>query len=80
MSNASPTRPLPVRAGAKALQQSFAHGVQFVSFWAAVALPFVYLPLLFVRSWQAQVALVALIVVHAIFLIVGREYDPASAN
>lgn len=52
--------------------------VQCVSFWAAVSLPFLYLPLLFGGFTAGErTAFVALLVVHAVALVGGRNYGDA---
>ena len=52
--------------------------VRCLSFWAAVSLPFLYVPLLFGGfSTEAQTAFVALLAAHAVALVVGRNYGDA---
>ena len=50
--------------------------IEAIAFWAAVAMPFVYLPLLItgIDTTSEGIALVALIALHALALIVGRRY------
>ncbi|MDQ2054737.1 hypothetical protein [Halobellus sp. H-GB7] len=49
--------------------------VRFVSFWAAVALPFLYLPLLAGGLEGSEPnAFVALLAVNAVALVVGHSY------
>lgn len=52
--------------------------IEAVAFWAAVAMPFVYLPLLFtgVETSAEQIAVVALVAVHVVALVVGKRYSP----
>jgi hypothetical protein len=81
MSN-SPTRDAPsaarevisvetLRAGARVV----APPVRFVSFWAAVALPFLYLPLLLggLAGGEAT-AFTALVAAHVLALLAGHDY------
>ncbi|SEQ76051.1 hypothetical protein [Natrinema salaciae] len=51
--------------------------VQFLSFWAAIALPFVYLPLLTqgLGDPTVIVAFVTLLVANVFALYVGHGYD-----
>jgi hypothetical protein len=50
--------------------------IEAIAFWAAVAMPFVYLPLLItgIETTSEGIAMVALIALHALALIVGRRY------
>lgn len=50
--------------------------LEAIAFWAAVAMPFVYLPFLItgIETTSERTALVALIALHALALIVGRRY------
>lgn len=58
--------------------QALLHAVEAVAFWAAVAMPFVYLPLLItgIETASEGIALVALIAIHVVALVVGRRYRP----
>ncbi|MFB6133345.1 MAG: hypothetical protein ABEJ44_08110 [Halanaeroarchaeum sp.] len=52
--------------------------IEAVAFWAAVVMPFVYVPLLLagVETSAERVAVAALVAVHVVVLIVGRRYSP----
>jgi hypothetical protein len=79
MSNSSITNDLPsrigdvdsVRAGARLITAP----LRFVGFWAAVALPFVYLPLLVGGiAGEEAVAFAGLVALHAVALLIGHNY------
>jgi len=84
MSNSSPTAPIDrlphpdELAESRLVQLSLAVVVaplRFLSFWAAVALPFLYLPLLVGGLDGQQITVfVALLLVNAVALVVGHEY------
>ncbi len=50
--------------------------IEAVGFWAAVALPFLYVPLLAtgLEEQSSQLAALLLIVLHVAALVVGRRY------
>jgi hypothetical protein len=49
--------------------------VRFVGFWAAIALPFLYLPLLFVGlEGSVARAFLALVGLHTVALMAGHNY------
>lgn len=80
MSSASPTRVDQIRQSvgvdAATVQSTIAAPFRFVGFWAAVVLPFAYLPLLFTDLQGATLtAFVALMLVHIVSIVVGREYN-----
>ena len=51
--------------------------LEILGFWAGIALPFLYLPLLVTGTTQTELfASVALIAVHAVALYVGHAHDP----
>jgi hypothetical protein len=49
-------------------------GLRTVAFWAAVALPFVYLPPLLVPVAVDAQVVAALVAVHAVALLVGHRH------
>jgi hypothetical protein len=52
-----------------------ARPVRFVGFWTAVALPFLYVPLLLSGlDGTESTAFTALVVVHVLSLVVGHNY------
>jgi hypothetical protein len=52
--------------------------VRFVGFWAAVALPFLYVPLLFDGIDGGRVLVfLGLLVANAVALVVGHDYRRA---
>ncbi|MFC7202381.1 hypothetical protein ACFQJC_02565 [Haloferax namakaokahaiae] len=60
-----------VNTGLKVVTAPF----RFVGFWAAVALPFLYLPLLFNGLNQSEITVfTALVALNALALIVGHNY------
>lgn len=60
---------------AETLQSTVVAPFRFVGFWSAVVLPFAYLPLLFTDLQGATLtAFVALLVVHVVSIVLGREY------
>lgn len=71
MSNEPPTRD----AGAW-WRQAFGRPVRMVSFWAAISLPLLYVPLLLSEPASPTVrdALLAMVVVHAVTLWLGRTH------
>ena len=50
--------------------------VTAIGFWAAVGLPFIYVPILLagLETTNARIAVAILIAVHVISLVVGRQY------
>lgn len=53
----------------------FVPPLRFIGFWAAVALPFLYLPLLFEGLAPNEATVfVGLLSFHALTLVVGHEY------
>lgn len=52
--------------------------IEAAGFWAAVAMPFVYIPLLLagVDNGSEQIALAALVALHVVALVVGKRYTP----
>jgi hypothetical protein len=46
------------------------------AFWLAVALPFVYLPVVFSPFDWAIPAAIALLLVHAVSVLLGASHDP----
>ncbi|MCF2241729.1 hypothetical protein KI372_10280, partial [Halobacterium salinarum] len=69
-SQSSPTGAVPTPASATLLKP-----LEVAGFWLAVALPFIYLPLIIMgpQSVPVQTALAALIGVHAATLLVGHR-------
>lgn len=65
-------------SGAITGYEVFLRPIEAVAFWAAVVMPFVYVPLLLagVETSAEQVAVAALVAVHVVVLIVGRRYSP----
>ena len=60
---------------AQSLQAVVTTPVRFVGFWVAVLLPFVYVPLLFTELQGATMsAFLALITVHVVSLVLGKQY------
>jgi len=84
MSNSSSpvSRERLTRVREVAQSQSLQHGarlvaapLRFVGFWAAVALPFVYLPLLVGGiAGEEAVAFAGLVALHAVALLIGHNY------
>jgi hypothetical protein len=60
------------------LHRSLATAVRRVSFWAAVVLPFLHLPLLLsgIDTSVEVVVFISLLVVNALALVVGHSSDP----
>lgn len=58
--------------------ETFFRPIEAVAFWAAVAMPFVYLPLLLtgIDTGSEQIALAALVALHIVALVVGKRYSP----
>ena len=56
--------------------------VEALSFWAAVTLPFLYLPLLLfgTHSDAELLTCLALIVVHAVSLVLGHAHSPGATD
>lgn len=78
MSSASPTRADQLRESvdAQALQSTVLTPFRFVGFWGAIVLPFAYLPLLFTElQGPTLTAFVALLVLHVVAIVAGREYN-----
>lgn len=52
--------------------------IEALAFWAAVVMPFLYVPLLLtgVDAPAERIAVAALVAVHVLVLIVGRRYNP----
>ena len=65
-------------SGALSEYEPVVRPIEAVAFWAAVAMPFVYLPLLIagIETTSEGIALVVLISLHAAALVVGRRYSP----
>lgn len=60
---------------AASVRRSVVAPLQFVGFWAAVALPFLYLPLLFGGLTGNELPVfVGLLAVNLIGLVLGRSY------
>ena len=59
-----------------AFDESFVSAVRGFAFWTAVALPFLYLPLLLtgLNTGATRVAFVALVVCNAVALLVGHSH------
>lgn len=84
MSNSSPTAPIDRLPRPQELVDSrlvrlslavVVAPLRFLSFWAAVALPFLYLPLLVGGLEGQQVTVfVALLLANLVALVVGHEY------
>jgi len=79
MSNASPTgtesRRESPRFSVGTVQTALFPTVRFIGFWVAVALPFVYLPLLFTGlKGTTMTAFLLLLAAHVVSLLLGREY------
>lgn len=58
---------------------SLARPIEVISFWSAIALPFLYLPLLFrgLGSNSQFTAFLALLAIHAVTIVAGHGYDRA---
>lgn len=65
-------------SGALSEYDALVRPIEAIGFWAAVAMPFVYLPLLItgIDTTSEGIALIALIALHVLALIVGRRYRP----
>lgn len=50
-----------------------ASGVRWTAFWAAVALPFLHVPLLYMTNGYVEV-LLALVVLNVVCLFIGHRY------
>lgn len=52
--------------------------VRAAAFWSAVALPFIYVPLLLVgiETQTEAAAFLLLVVAHVVALVIGRSYAP----
>lgn len=79
MSSRSITDPLSVPAtiGDRSLRDLVARPLQRVAFWAAIALPFVHVPLLVtgLDSRPATIAFAVLVVLNVAALFAGHYYD-----
>lgn len=61
--------------GVEAVVERLARAVRALAFWAAVGLPFVYLPLVVSGvSGQQWFALGGLLLAHAVALVAGHDY------
>ncbi|UWG48587.1 putative membrane protein [Halanaeroarchaeum sp. HSR-CO] len=65
-------------SGALSGYETILRPIEAIAFWAAVVMPFVYLPLLLtgLETSSEQVAVVALVAVHVLSLVVGKRYSP----
>lgn len=71
----SAARLLPGESLSNVLRQTVLTPVRFLSFWAAVLLPLVYLPLVYDGlSGSETTVLAALLVMNALALVVGHGY------
>ncbi|MFB6094201.1 MAG: hypothetical protein ABEJ77_04595 [Halanaeroarchaeum sp.] len=70
------SRPANVLAEALSGYETVVRPIEALAFWAAVVMPFVYLPLFLtgIGTGAEAVAFAALIAVHALALIGGRRY------
>ncbi|WP_458187801.1 hypothetical protein [Haladaptatus sp. NG-WS-4] len=66
---------LDPRSPVRAVRRVIAPPVQFLGFWAAVSLPFLYAPLLFDGLVGTELTVfVGLLVFHVVALVVGHGY------
>ncbi|WP_211250814.1 hypothetical protein [Haladaptatus cibarius] len=54
--------------------------LQFVSFWASVSLPLLYIPLLFAGFKPGVSIFLALLAIHVVSLIIGHGYGREDAT
>jgi hypothetical protein len=60
---------------AEVVRSAITAPVRFIAFWVAVALPFLYVPLLFVGlGGERTAAFVGLLLVNAVALVVGHDH------
>lgn len=59
--------------GVQTVVTSLADGVRLAAFWAAIALPFLHLPLLY-RPVKYADAFLVLLVLNVVCLLVGHRY------
>ena len=80
MSSSTPSiREAPIQGGSRVLR-SLRETVQFVSFWSAIALPFLYTPLLVGGLTESQtLVFAALLVANAVAFVVGHDYKRTEA-
>lgn len=82
MSTSKPSTSVPV--GTDALPGSAALALASVrasAFWAAVALPVAYLPLVATGAvWDLPVVFCALLMLNAVAFVAGHGYDPERAD
>jgi len=78
MSNSSPTDRLPVLGQLDAVQSAplLRRPLTGAAFWAAIALPFLYLPLLAsgLDSTATQTAFLVLVALNVVTLLLGHSY------
>lgn len=82
MSTSEPSPSVPVNTdalpgSAAAVAASVLRPVRAVAFWAAVALPLVYLPLFVTGAvWDRPLAFGALLALNFVAFLVGHGHDP----
>lgn len=75
----TPTAPASLAAAAQATTATLANTARATAFWTAVALPFVYLPLLATgTATDYPLAIGALLALNAVTLLFGHGYDPGA--
>jgi hypothetical protein len=71
-----PSLDTPVESVRATALRTAAAPIRFVGFWAAVALPFLYLPLLYRGLESNEVTVfVGLLGLHLLALVVGHNYN-----
>ena len=77
-STAHDTAEKPQRPIGSWWRQTLHRPVQTVSFWAAIGLPILYVPLLMTTPVTTgdERLVAALVVLHAVALLLGHSYDP----
>lgn len=78
-STAHDTSEKPQRPIGSWWRETLQRPVEIASFWAAVGLPIVYVPLLLATpvSPGEERLVAALVALHALALVLGHSYDPA---
>ena len=77
MSNSAAHDPTPVESPLENGWHAARRAAETVGFWSAVALPFLYLPLMVAgpQSTAEWLSVAALVAVHAVALVVGHAHN-----
>lgn len=79
-STAHDTNDKPQRPIGSWWRETLQRPVETASFWAAIGLPVIYVPLLLAPPVTAgdERLVAALVALHAVALLLGHSYDPAA--